>query len=75
MNVTRAPLSIRIPEETKKKMREVDIDWSEYIRNAIEVKIRETRRKNGADSMDRIRERTKRGGFDSAKSIREDRDT
>jgi predicted DNA-binding protein len=69
-----APLSIRIPEETKKKMREVNIDWSDYIRNAIEVKIRETRRKKAADSMDRIRERTKRGGFNSTKSIREDRD-
>ncbi|UVS68326.1 hypothetical protein NWT39_10500 [Nitrososphaera viennensis] len=68
------PLSVRIPEETKKKMKEVDIDWSEYIRTAIEDKIRESRRKKVADSMDAIREKTKYGAFDSAKSIREDRD-
>jgi hypothetical protein len=69
-----APLSIRVPEETKKKMKEVDIDWSDYIRNAIEEKLRETRRKKAAESMDRIREKTKRGEFDSTKSIRADRD-
>jgi hypothetical protein len=68
------PLSIRVPEETKKKMKEVDIDWSDYIRNAIEEKLRETRRKNAAESMDRIRGKTKRGGFDSTRSIRADRD-
>jgi hypothetical protein len=69
-----APLSIRVPEETKKKMKEVDIDWSDCIRNAIEEKLREIRRKKAADSMDRIRSRTKRGGFDSTRSIRADRD-
>lgn len=72
--MTGAPLSIRIPEEMKKKMKEVDIEWSDYIRNAIEEKIKETRRKKAAESMDKIRGRTKRGGFDSTKSIREDRD-
>lgn len=69
-----APLSVRIPEETKKKMKEVDIDWSDYIRRAIEEKIRETRRKKAAESMDAIRSKTKQGGFDSTRSIREDRD-
>jgi hypothetical protein len=37
------PSSVRIPEETKRKIKEVDIDWSsDYIRNAMEEKIRET---------------------------------
>ena len=54
-------------------MKEVDIDWSGYIRNAIEEKIKLAQRKNAAESMDKIRGRTKRGGFDSTKSIREDR--
>ena len=54
-------------------MKEVDIDWSGYIRNAIEEKIKQAQRKNAAESMDKIRGRTKRGGFDSTMSIREDR--
>jgi hypothetical protein len=72
--MTGASLSVRIPEETKKKMAEVDVDWPDYIRRAIEEKIVECRRKKAAESIDRIRAKTKRGAFDSAKSIREDRD-
>ena len=72
--MTDASLSVRIPDETRKKMRELDVDWPDYIRKAIEEKIREVRRKKMAESMDRIRGKTKRGDFDSAKSIREDRD-
>lgn len=66
-------MSIRLPEETRRKMREVDVDWPEYIRTAIEAKIRESQRKKAAESMDKIREKTKYGEFDSTRSIREDR--
>lgn len=72
--MTGSSLSIRIPEEIKKKMSELDVDWPEYIRRAIEEKIREAKRKRAAESMDRTRAKTRPGAFDSAKSIREDRD-
>lgn len=55
-------------------MRELDVDWSEYIRMAIENKIREYQRKEAVESMDAIRKKTARGGFDSTRAIREDRD-
>lgn len=56
-------------------MKEIkDVDWAEYIRTAIEAKIRESHRKKAAESMDRIREKTKQGAFDSTRSVREDRD-
>lgn len=72
--MTGAPLSIRLPEETRKRMREIGIDWAEYIRTAIEAKIRELQRKKAAELMDKIREKTGYGGeFDSTRSIREDR--
>jgi hypothetical protein len=69
-----APLSIRLPEETRKKMKDVDIDWPNYIRQAIEDKIRESKRAKSAELMDRIRSKTQHDAFDSTKSIREDRD-
>ena len=69
------PLSIRISEDTRQKMKELDIDWSEYIRTAIENKIREYQRKKAAESMDAIRKKTVRGSFDSTRAIREDRDS
>jgi len=67
-------LSIRIPKEMKEKMKEADIDWSSYLRDAIEDKIIELKRKKAVESMDKIRSKTKQGEFDSTKSIREDRD-
>jgi len=72
--MTGASLSVRLPEETRKKMKKLDIDWAEYIRKAVEDKITEERRKKASESADIIRAKTKRGDFDSTKSIREDRD-
>ncbi|AJB42868.1 hypothetical protein TCARB_1832 [Thermofilum adornatum 1505] len=40
-----AIITVRIPEELKKKMREIDINWSEYIRSAIEKRIEEEKEK------------------------------
>ena len=72
--MTGALLSVRIPEQVKKKMAELDdIDWPGYIRKAIEEKIAQASRKKAAESMDRIRAKTRRGDFDSAMSIRLDR--
>lgn len=67
-------LSIRIPKEMKERMKEVNVDWPGYLRDAIDDKIKELKRKKAAESMDGIRSRTKHGEFDSTKSIREDRD-
>ncbi|AFU59857.1 hypothetical protein Ngar_c29390 [Candidatus Nitrososphaera gargensis Ga9.2] len=69
-------LSIRIPKEVKEQMKDIDdvVDWPDYIRAAIESKIKETKRKKAARSMDAIRSKTRYGEFDSVKSIREDRD-
>lgn len=67
-------LSIRISNEVKEKMKDIDIDWSDYLRMAIENKIKEAKRKNAATSIDKLRSKTKPGQFDSVRSIREDRD-
>ncbi len=67
-------LSIRISNEVKEKMKDIDIDWSDYIRTAIENKIKEVKRKKAATSIDQLRSKTKPGRFDSVRSIREDRD-
>lgn len=67
-------LSIRLPKDLKDQMKKTEIDWSEYIRNAIEEKIKHDRRIKASRSIDKIRNKTKYGTFDSTKSIREDRD-
>lgn len=55
-------------------MKELDIDWADYIRKVIEDKIRVEMRRKAAKTTDMIKAKTKRGYFDSAESIREDRD-
>ena len=47
-------VSFRIPHELKKKMKDVDINWSEEIRKFIEAKVREYRKKKALEEIDII---------------------
>ncbi len=46
-----AIITVRVSEEIRKKMREININWSEFIRKAIEEKIDEEKRKNLAKAV------------------------
>ncbi|MCD6458235.1 MAG: hypothetical protein J7K82_05235 [Thermoproteales archaeon] len=66
--------SIKIPKELREKMEEIDINWAEYIRKAIRIKIAEIERKKAAEILDNIRGRAKKVTTDEIVSwIREDR--
>ena len=69
-------VSFRIPHELKRKMKKVDINWSEEIRKFIEAKVREYRKKKALEEIDimlanlpKIEKGTAR------KYVREDRDS
>ena len=67
-------ITVRIPSDLKEQMNELDdVNWPDYIRAAIESRIKEARRKKAALAIDAIRNKTKEGDFDSLKSIQEDR--
>lgn len=51
-----ATLTIRVPDELKKRMDEVDENWSEILRDAVEERLRTLRRRRAAAQMDRLRE-------------------
>jgi len=44
-------ITVRIDEELKRRMKEIKINWSEFIRNAIANKIEEEKRKNLAKAI------------------------
>ncbi|MEM1509152.1 MAG: hypothetical protein QW291_00465 [Thermofilaceae archaeon] len=44
-------ITVRIDEETKKMMRQIKINWSEFIRGAVRAKIEEEKRKNLAKAL------------------------
>lgn len=60
-------ITVRVDEETKKKMRELNVNWSEFIRKAIEKKIDEERRKNLAKAL-LISERVKKKSIGEEKA-------
>lgn len=48
-------VSVKVTEEVKRSMKGVDVNWSEYLRKAIEAKIREERAKDAARKLDAVR--------------------
>ena len=68
-------ISIRVSKELKEEMRRLDLDWANYLRDAIEQKIRQEKIKHACKRMDEIRKKTVGVEFDSAKVIREARNS
>ena len=66
-------ITVRINEEIKKMMNKININWSEFIREAIRNKIEEERRRNLAKAVlinERIRKKSK-GEMKAEEIIRE----
>lgn len=51
-----ATLTIRIPDDVKKRMGAFDENWSDVLRDAIEERLRTLKRARLAQRMDRTRE-------------------
>jgi len=69
-------VAIRVPEEIKKKMKEVPVDWSEYLRKVIEERIEQEKNKEILKNLKKLWKAIPKTpeGF-SARSVREDRDS
>ena len=52
-------ITVKIPSELKKKMKQVKVNWSEYIRESIQEKIEEQRMKAASAKLDEVRTRVK----------------
>jgi len=52
-------MTFRIPKELQAEMEAVDINWSEFLREAIRQKLVMTRRQKAFKVMDEIREKYK----------------
>jgi len=67
-------VSIRIPQELKKKMMEFDINWKNYLVEAIEDKIKQLEAERVLKEIDKMNKGLKTSKVPSWKLIREDRD-
>ncbi len=69
-------ISIRIPRELKKSMKEIEINWSEEIRKFIEKKVREYKRVKALEEIDAMLANLPKAEKETAKNyVREDRDS
>lgn len=70
-----AIVTVKVPNELKKKMKQVNVNWSEYIRDAIQKKLEKQKLKEASVKIDEIRQRAKPVPTDKLVSwIREDRE-
>jgi len=52
-------VTVKVPEELKRKMKQIEVNWSEYIRSAIQKKLEEHKVKVASAKLDEIRARSK----------------
>lgn len=63
-------ISVRVEEELKRKMKALpSVNWSEYIREAVERRIREEEMRKACETMDRLAEKTS-GKWSGTEEIR-----
>ncbi len=68
-------ITVKVPSELKKKMKQVKVNWSEYIRDCVQKKIDEQKLRAASEKLDEIRRRTKPTSTKEIVSwIREDRE-
>ena len=52
-------ITVKVPDQMKKKMKQVNVNWSAYIRECVQKKIDEQKKKAAAARLDEIRNRAK----------------
>ena len=65
-------VTIRVPKETKERMKEAGINWSEELRGVIEQKLAAKDRKKAKEELDQFLLSVK-PGFDTTLAIKETR--
>jgi hypothetical protein len=68
-------ITVKVPSEMKKNMKQINVNWSQYIRECVQRKIEEQKLKAASAKLDEIRKRTKPTSTQEIASwIREDRE-
>ncbi len=68
-------ITVKVPNEMKKKMKHVKVNWSQYIRDCVQKKIDQQDMLLASAKLDEIRKRTKPTSTEEIVSwIREDRE-
>ena len=52
-------ITVRVPKALKKDMQKINVNWSQYIRECLQNKINEQKKREAFDKLDEIRKRSK----------------
>lgn len=52
-------ITVKVPSELKKEMKQVKVNWSEYIRECVQKKIDEQKMRAASAKLDEIRKHAK----------------
>jgi hypothetical protein len=52
-------ITFKTTEKMKKEMQQLDVNWSEYMRECVQKKINQEKRKAAFEKLDEIRKRSK----------------
>ena len=68
-------VSVKVPEEIRKLMKKVNVNWSEYLRGVIENRVRLEIARDAMMKLDEIRKRARKVSTEEiVKWLREDRE-
>ena len=51
--------TVKIPKAMKQDMKKIELNWSQYIRECLQEKIDEQKKKEAFEKLDQIRKRSK----------------
>jgi len=52
-------ITVKVPSELKKQMKQVKVNWSQYIRECVQKKIDQEKMRAASEKLDEIRKRSK----------------
>ncbi len=52
-------ITVKIPKAMKQDMKKIELNWSQYIRECLQEKIDEQKKKEAFGKLDQIRKRSK----------------
>jgi len=52
-------ITVKVPKALKKDMQKIDVNWSQYIRECLQNKINEQKKREAFHKLDEIRKRSK----------------
>ena len=62
-------IGIKISKDLREEMAKFELDWSEYLSESLDEKLKELRRKKIAEHLDSIRKKTAGKNINMAKEI------